>query len=243
MSSRGGSSCIHVSFPDDGSVDNSDYRSDLEDLEITAAGACPRQYDQTCEDSINTQASDLQTTLTGHGLTATVSASCCENCNVIMCPEDLGGGPATCCDSDGSCTNGDDDYCCGDSYYCSNDGADYARSMNGTLCPRPFSQVMDVTSCTSHTDCTDVFTADGDSIGVTYCYDQGTFDSGTPSGELKCGGDPEACCACRDNDSFDQNAANCPAASSCSTTCTTDDDSSAPFLAVLPLFVFLSLIL
>jgi len=135
MSSHGGSSCIHVSFPDDGSVDNAVYRSDLTDLGITAAGACPSQYDQTCEDSINTQASDLQTTLTGYGLTATVSAMCCANCNFVMCPDD--GGAATCCDVDESCTNGDDDWCCDDEFYCSNDGAEYAEGRGGILCPDP----------------------------------------------------------------------------------------------------------
>jgi hypothetical protein len=42
---------------------------------------------------------------------------------------------ATCCDSDQSCDDGDDDWCCGSTFYCSNDGAAYAQSKGGILCP------------------------------------------------------------------------------------------------------------
>ena len=41
----------------------------------------------------------------------------------------------TCCDEDGSCTDGDDDYCCNGVYYCSTDGAAYAGNSGGILCP------------------------------------------------------------------------------------------------------------
>merc|ERR1740123_1422133 len=51
----------------------------------------------------------------------------------IPCPD--GSGDAVCCDGDGSCLDGDDDYCCSGSFYCSNDGASYAQSMGGILCP------------------------------------------------------------------------------------------------------------
>ena len=45
--------------------------------------------------------------------------------------------PPTCCDGDGSCTDGDDDYCCGGEFFCSHDGAEYAASRGGILCPQP----------------------------------------------------------------------------------------------------------
>ena len=41
-----------------------------------------------------------------------------------------------CCDSDESCTNGDDDWCCYGNFYCSNDGSQYAVDEGGILCPK-----------------------------------------------------------------------------------------------------------
>ena len=45
---------------------------------------------------------------------------------------------ATCCDNDGSCSDGDDDFCCGDdnTFYCSNNGQDYAEWQGGVTCPK-----------------------------------------------------------------------------------------------------------
>merc|ERR1719317_938919 len=68
------------------------------------------------------------------------------------------------------------------------------------------SQIADDTSCTSHEDCTNVQVLVSGvrmDIGVTYCYDSG-------NGDLKCAGNANDCCSCRDNDSFDQNPDNCP---------------------------------
>eukprot|EP00493_Phyllostaurus_siculus_P023953 UN24290 len=57
----------------------------------------------------------------------------CEDGDVdLVCPD---GSLAECCDVDGSCSDGDDDYCCNGQFYCSNDGAEYAQSMGGILCP------------------------------------------------------------------------------------------------------------
>jgi hypothetical protein len=52
------------------------------------------------------------------------------------CPKALGGATvaAKCCDSDGSCTDGDDDWCCGEKFFCSNNGAAYAAAKGGVYC-------------------------------------------------------------------------------------------------------------
>jgi hypothetical protein len=50
------------------------------------------------------------------------------------CPLKLGGGSATCCDRDRSCTDGDDDWCCGGDFYCSNNGLAYATAKGGLVC-------------------------------------------------------------------------------------------------------------
>jgi len=84
-------------------------------------------------------------------------------------------------------------------------------------------QIADKTSCTSHEDCTNVQTAAGTEIGVTYCYDAG-IASGEANGDLKCAGNANDCCSCSDNDSFDQNPDNCPAASDCDNVCSGECD-------------------
>merc|ERR1719285_1128211 len=88
----------------------------------------------------------------------------------------------------------------------------------------------DQTACTSHADCTIVQAASGQVIGTTYCYDQGIFNGGmgggTANGVLTCAANAPDCCACRDNDSFDQNAANCPVASNCCAHCPDNCNSS-----------------
>ena len=50
---------------------------------------------------------------------------------VITCPS---GENAACCDTDGSCVDGDDDWCCNGNFYCSNDGVEYANNKGGILC-------------------------------------------------------------------------------------------------------------
>ena len=51
-----------------------------------------------------------------------------------ICPGD--GSDATCCDVDGSCTDGNDDWCCdGGTFYCSNNGQNYDVVMGRILFP------------------------------------------------------------------------------------------------------------
>jgi len=81
--------------------------------------------------------------------------------------------------------------------------------------PESTQQFADSTSCTSHEDCTNVQVLFNDAfvdIGVTYCYENG-------DGDLKCAGNANDCCSCEDNDSFDKNPDNCPAASDCDNFC------------------------
>jgi len=79
------------------------------------------------------------------------------------------------------------------------------------------------TFCASHADCTDVENEEGEIIGDTYCYDEGIFTSDTANGVFKCALTAQDCCECRDNDSFDQDSANCPVESDCSETCASVD--------------------
>ena len=79
--------------------------------------------------------------------------------------------------------------------------------------------IADQTSCMDHSDCMDVYTSDGVPVGTTYCYDYGIFTMGTANGDFRCAGNVYDCCDCRDNDSFDQNADNCPSESDCAEIC------------------------
>ena len=56
-----------------------------------------------------------------------------EKKTVPMCPNTCK--PAVCCDSDGSCVDGDDDWCCDEIFYCSNNIGDYADKKDGIRCP------------------------------------------------------------------------------------------------------------
>jgi hypothetical protein len=51
----------------------------------------------------------------------------------ITCPS-VGGEAASCCDSDGSCTDGSDDWCCNGVFHCSNNGMWYAVEKGGISC-------------------------------------------------------------------------------------------------------------
>jgi len=86
-------------------------------------------------------------------------------------------------------------------------------------------QTADVTDCTGHADCDNVQGMNDQgqmqNIGATYCYDVGKYTSGTASNVFKCAGNTNDCCSCMYDDSFDANAANCPAASDCTTFCAT----------------------
>jgi len=187
LSSRNANSCIHITIPDDGSVSMSLYRYDLQSLGITFTEGCRSQYDQECTDSdLSTQVADLQTTLEGYGLTPTIASHCCDSCGVLQCPND--GGPATCCDADTSCDDGDDDWCCGangDEFYCSNDGQEYAESRGGILCPNP---LIDCGQCG----------ADVVAANLCYCFDAGEDcddDLQPASCDDSCGEQMMAACA------------------------------------------------
>merc|ERR1719483_170487 len=92
--------------------------------------------------------------------------------------------------------------------------------------------IADQTSCMDHSDCMNVYTSDGVPVGTTYCYDYGIFTMGMANGDFRCAGNVYACCECQDNDSFDQNADNCPRESDCAEICASATDKPSECLDV-----------
>jgi len=62
-------------------------------------------------------------------------------------------------------------------------------------------------------------------VGATYCYDVGKYNTGTANNVFKCASNSDDCCSCMFDDSFDANAANCPAASDCTAFCASNDET------------------
>lgn len=108
-------------------------------------------------------------------------------------------------------TNGENDNFpgCGSGHCCELDDSDLAKANLLT-------EIADQTVCTSHADCTNVQSATGEPLGATYCYDAGMFHQGDG---YRCAGDATNCCACKENDSFDNDPDKCPAVSDCATIC------------------------